>query len=473
MKGEFENKSSESLNDSYYDDLRKKYSSDGGEYSLENQTADIQPQRAAKKKFVIKIEEETVETPKNKNQGDYKAKLRTAADFAQKSFKNGKNTLKQSNQSFGYGLRTIFQKAAARLKISLTAVIVIFVSCVLIVSSLFSAYLLSCANDILAIKSSTDIVTVTIPENASTITAVKVLKDNGLIKHRVFCTAFAIVSGFGKTDYLNGIYYINGKMGLEGMLSQFKDKPKTAKTVQLTFPEGWTVQQIIDRLDEAEVCDKAILYKTLDEVSFDYDFLKAVPDTMGRYSKYEGYLYPDTYDFYIGENANSVFKRFFDNFEKKMLDTYKDRAAELGVSIDDIVKIASIIQKEAKDATQMAGISSVLHNRLYKFRADFPNLAFDSTVYYCRDYVIPNVNPNDKDIYLDKYNTYICEGLPAGAICNPGIDAIYAALYPADSSNCYFLHGMDGEIHYAKTNAQHEQNKLKYLYSKPNANTNN
>lgn len=476
MNDEF-NKNVNDENESSYEMLLKKYSTD----SVQEQEAVPVSAPSEVKKFTVHISDdefgESVPAQKEKKpkaafkldkasfkNGDFKKKVACLLG-AFKQYRAEKKAAKDPEQTVEKDFRRTFIKISRKLKINLTAVIVIFISAVLVCSTLLSIYIMSCANDVLAIKNSTEIVTVTIPEDASTTQIVKILKQNGLIKHRVFCTVFAGIRFFGD-DYLNGIYYVNSKMGLEGMIRQFQETPTSAQTVTLTFPEGWTVEQIIDRLDEADVCDKEILYKTLNEVSFDYDFLKDIPDTIGRYSKYEGYLYPDTYDFYIGENANSVLKRFFDNFQNKMLDTYKDRAKELGMSIDDVVKLASIIQKEAKDSEQMPAISSVLHNRLYKYHSDIPNLGCDSTTYYYNTYVMPNINAVDRETYSTAYNTYVIETLPAGAICNPGIDAIYAALYPEDSNNLYFCHDGKGNLYLAKTIEQHNKNYTNILQGK-------
>ena len=155
------------------------------------------------------------------------------------------------------------------------------------------------------------------------------------------------------------------------------------------------------------------------DFSSEYTFIKNEPNKEQRYRSLEGYLYPDTYDFYKGENASSVIRTFLNNFQKKWTDDYQKKADALNMSVDDIIKLASIIEKEAADATQMPLVSSVLHNRLNK-PGLYPSLQCDSTADYINDYIAKNVtNATELAAYTSRYSTYKCEGLPVGAICNP------------------------------------------------------
>lgn len=341
---------------------------------------------------------------------------------------------------------------------------------VLVVSVASSLYLISCMNDILALRGDTEKVSVTIPENASQMDILQILQDNDLIDHPYFCNFF--VNAFynlrnrdtGKKakdiKYLNGIYQLDQKMGVEGMLNAIKDAPKSAETQKLTFPEGWTVDQIIERLEKYGVCSKNAFYENMQTVDFSqYSFIKSLPDTSQRLRKLEGYLYPDTYEFYIEENESSVIRRFLDNFEEKFTSKYEARAKELGMTVDEIVIIASIIQKEAADADQMGLVSSVIHNRLERGM----RLECDSTGAYVDRYIKPNVSDGEYFAYRERYHTYICDGLPAGPICNPGADAIEAALYPEDTDYFYFYHDKNGKIYMAKTLAGHQANQLEAL----------
>ncbi|MGN0178670.1 MAG: endolytic transglycosylase MltG, partial [Monoglobaceae bacterium] len=152
------------------------------------------------------------------------------------------------------------------------------------------------------------------------------------------------------------------------------------------------------------------------------------------------------------------------NYESKWTSEFKQKAKDLGYSQDEVMIIASIIQREAKDVSQMKVISSVIRNRLAD-PATYPLLEMNST----RDY-ISSTNEYGVftdfyySLYLSSYNTYSEEGLPPGAICNPGIEAIEAALNPDDTNYHFFCHDSKGNIYLASTAAEHKANTEKILY---------
>ena len=153
-----------------------------------------------------------------------------------------------------------------------------------------------------------------------------------------------------------------------------------------------------------------------------------------------------------------------DNFSGKWTAQYADRAKQLGLTVDEVINIAAIIQREAKNSSQMALVSSVIHNRL-NAASTYPTLDMNST----KDYVssLEKYNLFSKfyyDLYLSTYNTYSNQGLPPGPICNPGASAIKAALYPADTDYYFFMHSPTGDIYLAKTRSEHEKNTRLYLY---------
>lgn len=333
-------------------------------------------------------------------------------------------------------------------------------------AALISTYAISCMNDILAIgRDSETVVTVNIPAQTDTKGAIEILRDNKLIKHKYFCRICAKVLEYRDDNYLTGIYYLTESMGLENMLSSFKKPIVTGETVTLTFPEGYTVNQIAEKLEKYEVCSQTAFFATVRDVDFstEYSFIAQIDNKDKRYQVLEGYLYPDTYEFYIGENASSVIRKFLDNFKNKWTDEYKAQADKIGMSIDDVITLASIIEKEAYGADQMPLVSSVFHNRLNK-SGIYPTLGSDATKEYVSEYISKSVtNSAELSSYQKNYDTYKCAGLPVGAICNPGNDAIKAALFPANTGYYYFLHDNDKKIYLAATDSEHNQNSLAAL----------
>ena len=268
---------------------------------------------------------------------------------------------------------------------------------------------------------------------------------------------FTKFRGFDDETYLSGQYYLNSKMGVEGMLKDIMAAPVTAESISLSFPEGWTATQIVEKLEKYDVCNSAKILTAMRTGKYDYDFLNEIENNSKRYLKMEGYLFPDTYDFYVNADANYVINKFLQNFESKWEDEYDKRAQELGLSRDEIITIASIIQKEAANTDQMKVISSVIHNRL-NHPADYPTLGCDSTALYISNYVTPTVGEAQGNVYYNAYDTSAVKGLPPGPICNPGIDAIRAALYPADTDYYFFAHDKSGEIYTASTFKEHKNN---------------
>ncbi|MCR4616000.1 MAG: endolytic transglycosylase MltG [Clostridiales bacterium] len=333
---------------------------------------------------------------------------------------------------------------------------------ILVFTVLFSTFGIMCINDILAIGKKDAPVTVNIQENMSTNQIIDILDKEGLISQREFCKIFCSLTSKLKNTktpvYLAGPYELNASMGLEGMLNELKGKQKNAETEKLIFPEGYSVYQIFDKLATYGVCKSDYLYSSIDTSNYKYGFISGLENSKACY-KLEGYLFPDTYEFYIGENPISVIKRFLTAFESKWTEGCKQKAKELGLTTNEVIIIASIIQKEAANKSQMVGISSVIHNRLND-PVNYPTLDCDSTYEYVSKYLAPKIGDSAAAQYMPLYNTYKCEGLPAGAICNPGMDAIEAALNPAETDYYYFQHDKNGKIYYARNAAEQDQNSF-------------
>ena len=365
---------------------------------------------------------------------------------------------------------TVKKRVPIKKSQSLTSTYVFFIV-VIALSMLISIYAVFCMNDVFGITKTTSTVTVSLDKSVDNIDdAIDILADNGLIKCKNFCKLFAkyreknvgpnIKNGYYSKDfkYDAGIYYLNGKMGVEGMLVAFQGNNETAETVSLMFPEGTTVPEIVQKLADNEVCDKSALLSVIQSADFSYSLVNGLKSSEEVPYRLEGYLFPDTYEFYIGETANSVIKKFLAN---------RYRAKELGYSMNDIMIIASIIQCEAGNTEQMKTISAVIHNRL-KDQANFPLLGVDSTNDYITNKVAPaltSTSAHTADYYKSYYSTTgssTVVGLPPSPICNPGIDAIEAALYPADVNYYYFFHDTKGNMYTAKTYSEFKQKAATY-----------
>lgn len=351
------------------------------------------------------------------------------------------------------------------------ATLIFFVAVVAVFTASFTFMAMSAIDDILAIDRTEESIRVEIPADPDMNDVIDVLHDAGLINQKLLCTVFAKYRHFDAyTDaegvshdvkYIAGIYDLEPKQGLEGMLNAVKESKGGAETVNVTFPEGWTITQIFERLEKKGVCNKSKLYANLESVAKQYDFYYSLPKSEARYLGVEGYLFPDTYEFYKNENAVSVLKKLFDNSEKKWKKDYESTAKNLGYTRDEVLIIASIIQKEAANKGQMADVSAVIHNRLKS--STYPNLQCDSTSDYVTNHVKAQVDLSHAQIYADSYNTYKVEGLPPGPICNPGLDAIEAALNPSNTNYYFFCHNNQGKIYLSSTYDQFQKDSLQVI----------
>ena len=232
-------------------------------------------------------------------------------------------------------------------------------------------------------------------------------------------------------------------------------------TVTVTFPEGWTVKEIAEELERNGVCGAKEFIDLTNNTSYlktlTYSFFSDIKNASKRPFILEGYIFPDTYEFYKEEGAEAALTRFLDNTEEKLTDEYKTRAAATGYTMDEIITIASIIQEEASEYQHMPGVSSVLHNRLED--EDYGMLQCDVTIHYIDENVrnSPYIT-DDPDVVTEYYDTYECYGLPTGPICNPGAQAIEAALTPLVTIYFYFVTDDDWNYYYAETYEEHQEN---------------
>ena len=338
----------------------------------------------------------------------------------------------------------------------------IIMAIVIAIAASIASVAISCVNDVFVIHvpEKKDVsASVVITEGMNTYEVIDVLDDAGLLKNGWFCKIAADFIGYSDDGYIARTYDLRRSMGLENMLNEIKNKTsKTAKTVKLTFPEGYNADQIIEMLEENNVCTRSEFVQTMNTVDFsaDFEFLATMSNVENRYMRLEGYLFPDTYEFYIGEDPTSVIKKFLSNFSNKWTADYAEQAQELRLTVDQVIKLAAIVEKEAV-GEDMPVVGSILHNRLDAGM----RLECDST----SSYISSNKSGLSQDQVeaLDAlYDTYICSGMPAGAICNPGIDSIKAILFAPDTDYYYFIHDANNEFHVAKTLAEQEYNIATY-----------
>lgn len=313
-----------------------------------------------------------------------------------------------------------------------------------------------CATDVLAFGREDRVTTITITNSdVGDIDAIAdKLYNAGLIKYRELFRFYASLSSADE-KISAGTFELNTLFDYNALVKGMSSTSSYRETVKVTIPEGYTCAQIFALLEEKGVCTVAELKAY--EVQSDYWFLEGTNEN-AEYPL-EGFLFPDTYQFYIGDDAKGVFRRFLARFDDIFTDELKAYVNSSKYSLYEIMTIASMIEKESAGSSENYDISSVIYNRLNN-PASFPFLNIDATIVYAQG---GNSDVIDKE--LDSpYNTYKYKGLPPTPICNPSLLSIQAALAPTDTKYYYYaLDPSTGLHHFSKTYQEHQDflNSLK------------
>ena len=305
------------------------------------------------------------------------------------------------------------------------------------------------ACDLLGLNKEPASTVITIEEDTDFSAVVDQLEAEGLIQYKFLFKLYAWFS-HAEGKIAPGTYKLNTEMDYHALVSSMSSSSSTRQETDITIPEGYTIDQVFALLDERGVTSVDKLRDMAANWDYAFDWLKGRP--LGDYHRLEGYLFPDTYTFQLGENPKYVINKMLVNFDAKM-DQYMSRFAgdgetEPAYSLHDIVTIASMIEKETSGKDYKT-IASVIYNRLNNPTAETAGyLQIDATLVYLNGGKVPT----EADKAIDSpYNTYKYKGLPPGPIANPGMESIVAALNPADSSNYYYALGDDDVHHFFKT----------------------
>ena len=324
-----------------------------------------------------------------------------------------------------------------------------------LIAALLSAAVMLAADDAFAlIGREADEVTVVIPEEADGDAVSEILGENGLIR---FPFLYRIYGAFREwnDNYLTGEFTLTRAMSYDELRYTLAPKKGVRLQQRVTIPEGFTTDEIIDLFVSEGIGTKEGFADAIGNGDFGYDFLSEIPAREGRAYRLDGYLFPDTYFVYTDSTEMEIISKLLANFNRKFDKTLRNEAKRLGYTVDEIVNIASVIQSEAYYRSDMSGISSVFHNRLEN--RSYPYLQSDATVKYAKE-VLGDMTPltaDDLDTLDSPYNTYQNQGLPPGAICSPGKDAIMAAIYPGDTNYYYFVSAKDKSTIFSRTYAEH------------------
>lgn len=286
-------------------------------------------------------------------------------------------------------------------------------------------------SDIFGIGSGNRTVDIKIAEGESASSIISGLKSNGLISSK---TMFKLYAKKGERVYKAGLHRLNSSMSYAEILKTLEEIPTQDKE-SVTIPEGYELRQIADLLAEKGFVNKDIFLREAQIGDFEYSFVKEIPQ---RENRLEGYLFPDTYNISNDMTEREIIDMMLANFNKKVIQIYEE--AQTSYTMDEVVTLASVIEREAAGDEDRGKVASVFSNRLAKGM----KLESCATVQYIlkeRKSVLSN-----EDTQIDSpYNTYRNSGLPIGPIASPGAESFKAALWPEQTNYLYFMASADGK----------------------------
>jgi len=290
-----------------------------------------------------------------------------------------------------------------------------------------------------------------VENGATTAQIAEMLKESSVINYPLF---FRIMSKFSGYDgkYMVGNFSLKESMGYNEIFKKLSSLPDSVGAKTVTIPEGYEFRQIADLLYEEGLIDRDRFFNVAQNYDFEFSFLK---DIEKRENRLEGYLFPDTYIFDSQSTEESILKTMLARFDEIVTPNLRNRASELGMPLDDIITLASVIEREAQGDIDRDKVSSVFHNRLKS--KTYPYLESCATVQYILKERKPVLSVADTEID-SPYNTYKYPGLPKGPIASPGEKAILSALYPADTNYLFFVLDSSGVHRFASTYEEHLKN---------------
>lgn len=303
------------------------------------------------------------------------------------------------------------------------------------------------ANDFAAFNKEPLSATITITKDDDLNSVADKLKDKGMIEYKWFFKLFGKVA-HAEDKIGIGDHELNTTMDYSALINHMRSSSGalTSETVRVTIHEGATVKQIIELLAEYGVSTVEELTDAAANYDYTYPFITG---QKGDIRRLEGYLFPDTYEFYVNGNAANAIGKLLSNFNAK-LDTLQDGLDSSGRALSEVVIIASLIEKET-DGRDQANIASVIYNRLNNVGETYHLLQIDaSQIYGLGDRFSGKLSQADLDIDTP-YNTHIHEGLPPTPISNPGLASLRAALEPSETGYYFYALGKDGVHHFFAT----------------------
>lgn len=334
---------------------------------------------------------------------------------------------------------------------------IIWILAIFVVSIILALSILSMGSDYIGVgpgKDGEEFI-IEIPEDSDLSDIANILKENKVIKHKFLFKMYSKLKGYDEKYHDGAIYVICDDDGYSGIANKLVAAGNRISSVKIRIPERASVDDIIKLLAEKGVGTEADLKKAINEAVFSYEFIEEIPEEKVYY-RLEGYLFPDTYEFYNYDDKEECARLAVDKMLSVMEARYDQElriaAEKRGYSMHEVLTIASIIELEACGGSleEKQKIAEVFYNRLRRDGAN-AKLESDPTTYYP---------------YGDgAYDTYKSKGLPPGPLCSPSLTSIKAAANPstANPSHYFFVNDKNGKFYFSRTTTEHQNtiSKLK------------
>lgn len=328
------------------------------------------------------------------------------------------------------------------------------------------------ADDVLALTKQEREVTITIVDSDSMQDITQKLWDAGLIRYPKLFNAYSSLTN-ARDKISAGTFTLNCIYDYHALVNAMGRSSFARTEVKVMIPEGYVCQQIFELLEKNGVCTVAELEEAASSGDVgEYWFLEDVD--RGTSNCLEGFLFPDTYDFYTDDDPERVIRKMLRNFDYRFDETLQDDIEQLNewlgeklagygysqeeidarrMTVRDVVIVASMIERETAGTSESATIASVIYNRLCD--PDTLYLGIDATVQYALGEWKATLTYEDLQVN-SPYNTYKNAGLPVGPISNPGLSSLRAALHPEDTNYYYYALDVDRTHHFSETYEEHQ-----------------
>lgn len=338
---------------------------------------------------------------------------------------------------------------------------------VLVVSVSLAFFGISLGLEYLGINKSGEVIKLNIKEGSNTDEIAQQLFDENIIDNKFLFKVIVNLKDAGSL-MKPGDIELKPNSSYADKIDALMEQRQSFENISVVFPEGITLLDAAKLLEtKGVISDYNELIRTFNSEKFGYDYESIIGSKSNKFYDMEGYFYPDTYNFYIDDSSYNIVKTVREHFNSKFTDEMKAVMSENGMNMNEVITLASIVQAEAGSIKDMPKVASVFLNRLNDL-SNFPRLESDATKSYYKDVIKVEAENSktytDSEIadFKDSYDTYVANGLPAGPICNPGLEAINAVLYPEKTDYLYFCSNLKTKkTYFAKTLSKHKKNLKK------------